>query len=110
FVSALRDRFDDLSVDPKRIRTAFSLQQWASLVEQDRFEHWYYPAGVNVWRGDQTFNVTTFIQLNDVCPEKREARIEVAEVMRKANGVKVRMKDEQAFVVLRRRKGLTQDH
>jgi len=110
FVSALRDRFDDLSVDPKRIRTAFSLQQWASLVEHDRFEHWYYPAGVNVWRGDQTFNVTTFIQLNDVCPEKREALIEVAEEMRKANGVKVRMKDEQAFVVLRRRKGLTQDH
>lgn len=109
FVSALRDRFDDLSVDPKRVRTGFSLQQWASLVEQDEFERWYYPAGVNVWRSGETFRVTTFIQLNDVRPEKRDALVMIAEEMRKTNGVNHPMKDEQSFVMLRRRKDLTRD-
>lgn len=109
FVSELRKRFDDLLVNPKRVRTGFSLQQWASLVDQDQFRHWYYPAGVTVWQTGETFRVITFIQLNDVRPEKREALVAVAEVLRKASGVKIPMKDEQSFVILRRRKDLTKE-
>lgn len=109
FVSALRERFDDLLVNPKRVRTGFSLQQWASLVDQDQFAVWYYPAGVTVWQTGETFRVTTFVQLNDVRAEKRDALVEIAEEMRKTNGVKAQMKDEQSFVVLRRRKDLTRE-
>lgn len=68
-----------------------------SLVDQEQFARWYYPAGVTVWQTGETFRVTTFIQLNDVRAEKRDALIEVAEVLRKTNGVKAHMKDEQSF-------------
>jgi hypothetical protein len=40
---------------------------------------------------------------------KRDALVEIAEEMRKTNGVKAQMKDEQSFVVLRRRKDLTRE-
>ncbi|WP_213780748.1 PD-(D/E)XK nuclease family protein [Caballeronia sp. dw_276] len=109
FVSSLRERFDDLLVDPKRVRTGFSLQQWASLVDHDQFSHWYYPAGVNVWQTGETFKVTTFVQLNDVRAERRDALIEIAEDMRRSNGTKRSMTDEQSFVTLRRRKDLSRE-
>ncbi|MFP3555496.1 PD-(D/E)XK nuclease family protein [Paraburkholderia sp. SIMBA_049] len=49
FVSALRQRFDDVLIDPKRVRTGFSLQRWDSLVDTEQFPDWYYyPAGANV--------------------------------------------------------------
>ncbi len=109
FVFALRERFDDLLVDPKRVRTGFSLQQWASLVDQDQFPQWYYPAGVNVWQTGETFKVTTFIQLNDVRAERRDALLEIAADIRKNNGTRHPMTDEQSFVALRRRKDLTRE-
>jgi hypothetical protein len=106
FVSALRQRFDDLLVDPKRVRTGFSLQRWDSLVDLDQFPEWYYPAGVNVRQTGESYVVTTFVQLNHVRPEKREALIEAADTLRKSNGLKRQMSDEQSFVVLRRARDL----
>lgn len=64
---------------------------------------------MTVWQTGETFRVITFIQLNDVRAEKREALVAVAEVLRKASGVKIPMKDEQSFVILRRRKDLTKE-
>lgn len=109
FVRALRDRFDDLTVNPKRVRTAFSLQGWVGLIDIDQFAEWYYPAGVTVWRTGETFRVVTFVQLNDIRAEKRNQLIDVAEGIRKENGVKAPLRDEQAFVLLRLRKDLLID-
>ncbi|BEH22863.1 Uncharacterised protein [Burkholderia pseudomallei] len=109
FVSALRQRFDKLLVDPKRVRTAFSLQDWDSIIDQEQFDYWYYPAGVTVWQTGETFTLTTYAQLSDVRAEKRDALVEVAQELRKVNGVKTALRDEQSYVLLRRRKDLTQE-
>ncbi|MGX5885566.1 hypothetical protein MJS38_32810, partial [Burkholderia gladioli] len=109
FVSALRQRFDKLLVDPKRVRTAFSLQDWDSIIDQEQFDYWYYPAGVTVWQTGETFTLTTYAQLSDVRAEKRDALVEVAEELRRVNGVKTALRDEQSYVLLRRRKDLTQE-
>ncbi|WP_244125188.1 PD-(D/E)XK nuclease family protein [Burkholderia gladioli] len=107
FVSALRQRFDDVLVDPKRVRTGFSLMRWDSLIDLEQFSDWnYYPAGVNVRQTGEKFQVTTFIQLNHVRAEKRDVLIEAAEAFRKTNGVRRKMSDEQSFVVLRRLRDL----
>ena len=106
FVSALRQRFDDLLTGPKRVRIGFALQCWESIVDSEQFPAWLYPAGVNVKQTGETFVVTTFVRLNHIRSEKRDALIEAAGALRKTNGVKRQMKDEQSFVVLRRLKDL----
>ncbi|MDR9839379.1 PDDEXK-like family protein [Herbaspirillum huttiense] len=109
FVHTLRSRFDDLIVNPKRVRTAFSLENWVGLIDTEQFAEWYYPAGITVWRTGEKFRVVTFVQLNDVKAEKRNQLIEVAEDIRRANGIKGLLRDEQAFVMLRQRKELLLD-
>lgn len=107
FVAALRERFDDLVVDPKRVKTAFSLHRWEPLVDQDVDHDWYHPAGISVSHGEDAVGLVVFIQLNDVRPEKRDALSAVAAEIRKAQGVKSRAKEEQTLMLLRRFKGLT---
>jgi hypothetical protein len=107
FVSALRLRFDDLLIDPKRVRTGFSLQRWESLVDTEQFDDWFYPVGINVRQTGETFIVTSFLQFNHVLAEKRAHLITAAETLREKNGVNRKMHDEQSFVVLKRTQGLT---
>ncbi|WP_325099090.1 hypothetical protein [Burkholderia contaminans] len=109
FVASLRNRFNDLLVDTKRVRTGFSLNRWSTLVDTDSSPAWYYPAGVNVRKTGEKFKVVTFVQFNDVRPDKRAEMIGRAEEMRKKNGVKRRVGDEQSFAVIRQRKELQKD-
>ncbi|MCC3262711.1 hypothetical protein LLE87_31560, partial [Paenibacillus polymyxa] len=61
FVAALQDRFDDLLVNPKIVRSGYSLERWESLIDQQKFTEWFYPAGVNVVQTGESFKVITFI-------------------------------------------------
>lgn len=106
FVRALRSRFDDLLVDPKRVRSGFSLQQWESLIDREQFFSWFYPAGVTVRQTGESFKLTTFVNLNNVRAEKRDDLIEIAQEIRAGNGMTAQLKDEQSFVQLRHRKDL----
>lgn len=107
FVMALRARFDDLLVDPKRVRSGFSLQKWESLIDREQFSSWFYPAGVTVRQTGESFRLTTFVNLNNVRAEKRDGLIAMAHDIRGANGVGAQLKDEQSFVRLRHRKDLS---
>jgi len=107
FVSALRQRFNDLCVDPKRVRTGFSLEQWDTLIDTEQFDDgWFCAAGVNVRQYNETFQVTAFINLQNVHADKRDAFIAAASALRKEKGIKRAMSDEQSFVVLKRMKDL----
>lgn len=109
FVAALQDRFDDLLVNPKIVRSGYSLERWESLIDQQKFTEWFYPAGVNVVQTGESFKVITFINLNNVRVEKKEALIKIAEEIKAADGKKGNLDHEQAFVRVRWRKDLTLD-
>lgn len=73
FRNALRERFSDLSVDPRRVVTTFSLNDWDRLVEKEGKDAWYYIAGVKVrYSGDQ-YSVMSYVDFSDVKPDKRES-------------------------------------
>ncbi len=108
FVAQLRDRFSDLLVDTKRVRTSFALNQWHSLVDIDESPFWYYPAGVNVRKTGDKYKVVSYVQLNDVRPDKRTELVTRAEALRQAYGVTRRVGDAQSFCAIRQHKDLPQ--
>jgi hypothetical protein len=106
FVLALKRKYNDIQVDPKRIRTSFTLQKWSSLIKIDEDEGYYFPAGINVRQTGETFQILSFVQFNDVRSEKRDALVEVADAMRRKNGFTRKLRDEQSFVAVRKSKDL----
>lgn len=106
FVYALRQRFDDLEINTKRVWTTFSLSQWDSLLDMGLLDELTFPAGVIAEQTGETFRVSCFIHLSSVRPEKREALIRTAETLRKNNGLKRRLRDEQSTIYLKRVKDL----
>jgi len=61
-----------------------------------------------VLQAGDAFQVTSYINLQNVNAEKREAFITAAISLRQENGVRRAMRDEQSFVVMKRVKDLTQ--
>lgn len=89
FRSALREKFSDLSVDPRRVVTTFSLDDWDRLVEKEGKDAWYYIAGVKVRCSNDKYSVMCYVDFSDVKPDKREALLSFANEMRAQSRIRV---------------------
>ncbi|MFY3954908.1 PD-(D/E)XK nuclease family protein [Achromobacter xylosoxidans] len=107
FVSKLQDRFGDLLVLPKIVRSGFSLERWESLIDRQELDKWFPPAGVTVTQTGESFRVVTFINLSNVRAEKKDALRIVAAKAKFSDGRSGSLDYEQSFVRLRVRKDLT---
>ncbi len=107
FVSKLRDRFPDLLVSPKIVRSGFSLERWESLIDRQELNEWFSPAGVTVAQTGDSFRVVTFINLSSVRGEKTDQLREIAARAKSSSGRNGNVSHEQAFIRLRVQNGLT---
>ncbi|HDS1037474.1 TPA: PD-(D/E)XK nuclease family protein [Stenotrophomonas maltophilia] len=89
FRSALREKFSGLSVDPRRVVTTFSLDDWQRLVDKEGKDAWYYIAGVKVRCSSDKYSVVCYLDFSDVKPEKREPLLAFANQMRTQSGIRV---------------------
>lgn len=106
FKKALSERFDDLLVDPRRVVTTFSLDDWNRLVEKEGKDDWYFIAGVRVRFVDEQYNVLSYFEFADVKPDKRDALLAFANEVRGQNGLRAGREDS-GRLVLKRVKGLS---
>lgn len=107
FVAKLQARFDDLLVNPKIVRSTFTLERWESLIDRQEFDEWFSPAGVTVSQTGETFRVVTFVNLSNVRAEKKDVLREIAAEAKSSNGRNGNVGHEQSLIRLRVRKDLT---
>ncbi len=105
FKKTLAERFSDLAVDPRRVVTTFSLDDWDRLVDKEGKDVWYYLAGVKVSYADEKYSVVSYIEFSDVKPDRREALLSFANELRVQNGLRVGREDS-GWLVLKRVQGL----
>jgi hypothetical protein len=106
FRKALVEQFGDLAVDPRRVVTTFSLDEWDRLVDKDGKDAWYYIAGVKVRYSDEQYSVVSYVEFSDVKPERREDLLSFANEMRAQNGLRAGREDN-GWLALKRVKGLS---
>ncbi len=103
FVRAIKGQFKDVLINPRRVTTAFSLEAWNLLIEPERRgEDYYYAAFVRVKQTGQTFQVSSFIQFNDVRADKKAALSAIATKLRAENKLNRKIGDGQSTVLLHR--------
>jgi len=93
FKKALGERFIDLAVDPRRVVTTFSLDDWDRLVDKEGKDAWYYIAGVKVRYSDEQYSVVSYVEFSDVKPDRREALLFFANEVRAQNGMRAGRED-----------------
>ena len=108
FVRAIKGQFKDVLIDPRRVTTAFSMEAWNLLIEPDRRGEHYFAAFVIVKQTGQTFQVSSFIQFNDVRADKKAALSAIATRLRADSGLNRKIGDVQSTVLLRRTRELSE--
>lgn len=88
FKKTLGERFSGLAVDPRRVVTTFSLDDWDRLVDKEGKDAWYYIAGVKVRYSDDQYSVMSYLDLTDVKPDRREALLNFCKEVRAQNGLR----------------------
>lgn len=106
FKKTLGERFSDLAVDPRRVVTTFSLDDWDRLVDKEGKDAWYYIAGVKVRYSDEQYSVTSYVEFSDVKPDRREALLSFANEVRAQNGLRAGREDN-GWLALKRVQGLS---
>lgn len=106
FKKALRERFSDLAVDPRRVVTTFSLNDWDRLVDMEGKDAWYYIAGVKVRYSEEQYSVVSYVEFSDVKPDKREALLSFANEVRAQNGLRPG-REENGWLALKHAQGLS---
>lgn len=106
FKKTLSERFGDLAVDPRRVVTTFSLDDWDRLVDKDGKDAWYYLAGVKVRYAGELYSVVSYVEFADVKPDKREAVLQFANEVRAQNGLRAGREDN-GWLALKRVNGLS---
>lgn len=108
FVRAIKSRFTGVLIEPRRVTAAFSLEAWDALIEpESRGEH-FFAACVIVKQTGSTFQVTSFIQLNDVRADKKAALAAIATALRHKSGLTRKIGEAQSVVMLHRSKELSE--
>ncbi len=105
FKKTLAERFGDLAVDPRRVVTTFSLDDWDRLVDKEDKDTWYYIAGVKVRYSDEHYSVVSYVDLLDVKPDRRESLLALANTVRSQNGLRVGREDN-GWLAIKRFQGL----
>ena len=108
FVRAIKGQFKDVLIDPRRVTTAFSLEVWNILIEPERRGEHYFAACVIVKQTGATFQVSSFIQLNDVRADKRAALSAIATRLRSESKLNRKIGDIQSTILLHRTRDLTE--
>lgn len=106
FKKTLSERFSDLAVDPRRVVTTFSLDDWDRLVDKDGKDAWYYLAGVKVRYADGQYSVVSYVEFADVKPNKRGAVLRFANEVRAQNDLRAGREDN-GWLALKRVNGLS---
>ena len=106
FKKTLSERFSDLAVDPRRVVTTFSLDDWDRLVDKEGNDAWYYIAGVKVRYSDEQYSVVSYVEFSDVKLDRREALLSFANEVRAQNGLRAGREDN-GWLALKRVQGLT---
>lgn len=105
FKKTLAERFGDLAVDPRRVVTTFSLDDWDRLADKEGKDTWYYIAGVKVRYSDEHYSVVSYVDFSDVKPDRRESLLTLANKVRSQNGLRVGREDN-GWLALKRVQGL----
>lgn len=106
FKKTLGERFSDLAIDPRRVLTTFSLDDWDRLVDQEGKDTWYYIAGVKVRYADEQYSVISYLDFTDVKPDKRAALLSYGKEVRSQNGLRAG-RDSSGWLALKRVHGLS---
>lgn len=106
FKKTLGERFSDLVVDPRRVVTTFSLDDWDRLVDKEGKDAWYSVAGVRVRYASELYNVVSYLEFSDVKPDRQEALLSFAKELRAQNGLKASREDNR-WLALKRVQGLS---
>jgi hypothetical protein len=106
FKKTLGERFSDLAVDPRRVVTTFSLDDWERLVDKEGKDAWYYVAGVKVRYSDEQYTVVSYVEFSDVKPDRRAALLSFANEARAENGLRAGREDN-GWLALKRVQGLS---
>lgn len=106
FKKTLGERFSDLAVDPRRVVTTFSLDDWDRLIDKEGKDAWYYIAGVKVRYADEQYNVVSYVEFSDVKADRREALLSFANEVRAQNGMRAGREDN-GWLALKRVQGLS---
>lgn len=109
FKKTLGERFSDLVVDPRRVVTTFSLDNWDRLVDKEGKDEWYYIAGVRVRYYDDKYAVVSYVKFSDVKPDRRGALHSFANELRAKNGLRAG-REENGWLALKRVRGLSASH
>ena len=104
FVREMKKCFDEVLVSPKRVRTTFFLRKWIALA--DDAESGQLPAGITVRQTGETFRVVSYVQLDHISADKRDAVSAVAADAR--NGRKIQ--EDQRRIVIRRSDNLSKEN
>ncbi|SNT18252.1 PD-(D/E)XK nuclease superfamily protein [Pseudomonas japonica] len=86
FYSALHKEFSQLLVDPRRVVTYFSLQEFQRLLDPELGTFW--AAVMRVRQEGEHFRVTSYLSLNCVKAEFREQMLDIANAERKRNQIR----------------------
>lgn len=105
FHQTLRARFPGLLVDPRRVVTTYTLDDWGRLLETEGKDDWYWCAGVRVRYVKEQYKVVSYANLADVKAEKRDALLKFINEVRVANGIRLG-RPEDSWLVMRRVEGL----
>lgn len=106
FKKTLGERFSDLAIDPRRVVTTFSLEDWDRLVDQEGKDAWYYIAGVKVRYSDERYSVVSYVDFSDVKPDRRDALLSFANTVRARNGLRAG-RENNGWLALKRVDGLS---
>ncbi len=106
FKKTLGERFSDLAVDPRRVVTTFSLDDWERLVDKEGKDAWYYVAGVKVRYSDEQYTVVSYVEFSDVKPDRRAALLSFANEARAENGLRA-SREDNGWLALKRVQGLS---
>lgn len=106
FKKTLGERYSDLAVDPRRVVTTFTLDDWDRLVDKEGKDAWYYIAGVKVRYSDEQYSVVSYVEFSDVKPDRREALLSFANKLRAQNGLRAGREDN-GWLALKRVQSLS---
>lgn len=86
FYYVLREQFSDLTADPRRVVTYFSLKQFERLLDPELGTFW--AAAISVRQDGDRFRVTTFLSLSCVKAEYRTQLLHLAKLERNRNNIR----------------------
>ena len=109
FHAVLSGKFPDLQEDVRKINAFYSLEEWSRFIDQEHIEEGYmFPVGVHVHDYGKGCRVVPYMDLVHVRPNRRDALLAVADVIRKELGRSRPRRDARRLDLIRENYGRTQ--